>query len=347
MPVSLPRFIKKAFATDGLKTAIPDASDNATGRAGYDQGFPPINMQPQEAGGIPPDGTDMNGVIYDVTLAISYIQSGKSFPFNPDFATAIGGYQSGAVVSDSSNSTLWLNGVSNNTAFPAGWTNFSFSDPTETVRGSPLSATAIEAKAGSNTSKMISPSSLKAVTSDSSFISYGVPGTYIFTVPDILKSGAKKPYITVIGAGGSSPTVTPGTGAGAGGGGSSEGIVDLTGVSTVTVVVGGAAIPSAGGQSSFGSYMSATGGAPGLVSTTILPDGGIGSGGTFNRRGAAGGLPISGAIPVGGTGGGSPYSQTVPGSSEGIEGYFPGGGASIGSKPGGLLGAHGCVMIKW
>ena len=161
MPVSLPRFIKKAFATDGLKTAIPDASNNATGRAGYDQGFPPINMQPQEAGGIPPDGTDMNGVIYDVTLAISYIQSGKSFPFNSDFATAIGGYPTGAVVSDASNPSLWLNGVSNNTAFPVGWTNFSFSDPTETVRGAPLVASQAEANNGVNDSKIITPKKLR------------------------------------------------------------------------------------------------------------------------------------------------------------------------------------------
>lgn len=162
MPVSLPRFIKKAFATDGLKTAIPDASNNATGRAGYDQGFPPINMQPQEAGGIPPHGEDMNGVIYDVTLAISYIQSGKSFPFNSDFATAIGGYPVGAVVSDASNTTLWLNGVNNNSAFPAGWTNFSFSDPTETVRGAPLVATQAETNNGVDDAKIVTPKKLRA-----------------------------------------------------------------------------------------------------------------------------------------------------------------------------------------
>ena len=161
MPVSLPRFIKKAFATDGLKATIPDASNNATGRAGYDKGFPPINMQPQEAGGIPPRGEDMNGVIYDVTLAISYIQSGKSFPFNSDFAIAIGGYPSGAIVSDSSNSTLWLNGISNNSSFPTGWTNFSFSDPTETIRGAPLVANQFETNGGEDDSKIVTPKKLR------------------------------------------------------------------------------------------------------------------------------------------------------------------------------------------
>lgn len=161
MPVSLPRFIKKAFATDGLKFTIPDASDNTTGLAGYNLGFPPITMQPKEAGGIPPRGEDMNGVIYDVTLAISYIQSGKSFPFNSDFAIAIGGYPSGAVVSDASNSTLWINGVANNSAFPTGWVNFSFSDPTESIRGSPLVANQSEVNNGVNDNKFITPKKLK------------------------------------------------------------------------------------------------------------------------------------------------------------------------------------------
>ena len=161
MPVALPKFLKTAFAAVGIKNNIPDASDNVTGRAGYDKGFPEVNMQPREAGGIPPAGGDMNGVLYDLSASIQYVQSGITFPFNQEFATSIGGYQIGAIVSSSSDgSILWINGVANNKSFPYGWTSFKYSDPTETSRGTPFVATPNDAMSMVNSSKMITPKGL-------------------------------------------------------------------------------------------------------------------------------------------------------------------------------------------
>lgn len=166
MPISIPKFFQRAFAQNGGKQDVPITGDTSGGRASYDVGFPPVTRIPIVAGGIPPFGTDFNGVLYDLSQAIQYVQSGVSFPFNQDFATAIGGYEVGAIVSDASDKTLlWVNGTANNTAFPSGWTSFKRSDPTETVRGLPLVATQAEVNAGTNDAKAVTPSKIASVFS--------------------------------------------------------------------------------------------------------------------------------------------------------------------------------------
>lgn len=120
MPISTPTQITVPFATSGLKTSIPAASDPITGRAGYDQGFTAINMTPRTAGGIPPFGQDFNGIFFDISTALQFLEAGGGFPYNSTFATAVGGYPLGALVSRSDGSGLWRNTVANNTADPEG-----------------------------------------------------------------------------------------------------------------------------------------------------------------------------------------------------------------------------------
>lgn len=160
MALSVPKFIKTAFAALGIKNNIPDASNNVTGRAGYDKGFPEINMQPIEVGGIPPSGGDMNGIIYDLSAVVQYYQSGVYFPFNQDFANAIGGYQSGAVVSDPT--SMWINEVNNNTSFPAGWTQFSLNQATEIIKGTARISTQDLVNAGVDDSTFVTPKKIRA-----------------------------------------------------------------------------------------------------------------------------------------------------------------------------------------
>lgn len=125
MPISPPVQIAVPFATSGLKNAIPPTTNNVTGNAGYDAGFGAINMTPKTAGGIPPFGQDFNGIFFDVTTALQYLEAGGSFPYNSTFSTAIGGYPLGAIVSRTDGSGLWRNTVANNTTNPetfgAGW----------------------------------------------------------------------------------------------------------------------------------------------------------------------------------------------------------------------------------
>lgn len=120
MPISPPVQIAVPFATSGLKNTIPATTNNVTGNAGYDAGFGAINMTPKTAGGIPPFGQDFNGIFFDLTTAIQFLEAGGSFPYNSTFSTAVGGYPLGAIVSRTDGSGLWRNTVANNTADPEG-----------------------------------------------------------------------------------------------------------------------------------------------------------------------------------------------------------------------------------
>src|SRR6185437_5570188 len=98
MPISTPDKIITPWATSGLKDDIPENADPINGRAGFDLGFPPLNLTPKTAGGIPPFGQDFNGIFFDVTQAIQFLQAGGSFPYDGTWATSVGGYPIGALV---------------------------------------------------------------------------------------------------------------------------------------------------------------------------------------------------------------------------------------------------------
>lgn len=120
MSLSTPTRVSVPFAVSGLKATIPASSNNTTGRAGYDQGFPPINMTAKTAGGIPPFGQDFNGILYDVTLALRYMEAGSGFVYDSAFSTAIGGYKVGAMIPRTDGAGFWLNLTDGNTTDPEG-----------------------------------------------------------------------------------------------------------------------------------------------------------------------------------------------------------------------------------
>lgn len=114
------------FAETGLKNAIPATANNTTGKAGFDKGFPERTMLPKASGGIPPSGMDFNGILFDVTAAIRYMQAGGKPTFDAGFAAAIGGYPSGAVLIGDDGVSVFQNAVAGNETDPnsggAGWT---------------------------------------------------------------------------------------------------------------------------------------------------------------------------------------------------------------------------------
>lgn len=149
MPISTPSQITVPFATSGLKNAIPAASNPVTGNAGYDAGFPATNMTPKEAGGIPPFGQDFNGILFDITTAIRYLEAGMQFPYSSAFATAVGGYPLGAIVTRTDGTGFWRNTVANNTtdpeAFGAGWSPEGAGISTVAMSNANVTLTALQA----------------------------------------------------------------------------------------------------------------------------------------------------------------------------------------------------------
>lgn len=126
MSILEPAKIPRPFAETGLKNPIPPAANNTTGKAGFDKGFPERTMLPKASGGIPPSGMDFNGILYDITSAIRYMQAGGRPTFDTAFAAAIGGYPSGAVLIGDDGVSVFQNAVSGNETNPnsggAGWT---------------------------------------------------------------------------------------------------------------------------------------------------------------------------------------------------------------------------------
>lgn len=106
---------------------IPQASQIGVenGRASLTDGFPPLNFQPVGAGGVPPFGQDMNGLLKQVTAWSRWAAGGSAVIYNSSFSTAVGGYPAGAILSSSTAGRAWLCIVDDNTSNPdaggSGW----------------------------------------------------------------------------------------------------------------------------------------------------------------------------------------------------------------------------------
>lgn len=185
-------------------------------------------------------------------------------------------------------------------------------------------------------------------------IVFDSPGTTSWAVPGILSSGVRLAHVTVIGGGGGGGNDTTSGGSGGAQGGVSEGIVDLTGETSVSVTVGASGTVSGnssgtpGGDSSFGTFMSATGGSGGAQAGNVPSLGGTGSGGNINYQGqwgsrasvAASGGNLGGA---GGGPGGGPFSDQGRDATY----YGSGGGGSADASITGGDGATGAVIIRF
>lgn len=77
-PVNL---FSRPFADQGLKTIPPDDNAGTDGRASLTQGFPPITQVKPEAGGLPPQRADFNGVYYMLSAFAYWLQSGGQWTY--------------------------------------------------------------------------------------------------------------------------------------------------------------------------------------------------------------------------------------------------------------------------
>jgi hypothetical protein len=100
-----------AFAHNAGPTFITDPIPETTatpGAASFDQGFPPDTMTAPAAGGVPPFGQDMNGILFMTTSVIAFLNKGQTFVYDSVFAAAIGGYVAGTILSRSDHTGFWL-----------------------------------------------------------------------------------------------------------------------------------------------------------------------------------------------------------------------------------------------
>ena len=131
LSTSFPGFFQIPFANAagaGYIRSIPQASQVGitAGAASLTDGFPPLNfVDPATAGGIPPSGADMNGILYQISANIRWQQAGNFPVYNAAFSTGIGGYPKGAVLMNITATGMWSNTVESNTSNPdaggAGW----------------------------------------------------------------------------------------------------------------------------------------------------------------------------------------------------------------------------------
>lgn len=130
----LPTRIQAPFGNSAgggyIQNPIPIASQIGIqdGRASFTDGFVPLNFLPVGAGGVPPYGADMNGILYMATAWNRWQSAGGFVPYNSGYASAIGGYPKGGLLASTSFSGFWLNTADDNTGDPeagaANWLKF-------------------------------------------------------------------------------------------------------------------------------------------------------------------------------------------------------------------------------
>lgn len=193
-------------------------------------------------------------------------------------------------------------------------------------------------------------------------------GTRNFTTSDVftVPANVSQVEVEVWGGGAGSYASAPGapSGGAAAGGYARKRVVGLLPGQTINVTVGAGgagglvagANPTAGGTSSFGPYVSATGGSLNYLASASTPQhggtpAGVGAGGDINLMGSAGAPAV---MNQGGLGGAAPMGGAQNSGTTGVPGVFPGGGAS-GAGTGadsitrfnGAAGAPGLVVVRW
>jgi hypothetical protein len=119
------------FAGAGYIRPVPVASQIGiqNGAASFHDGFVPDNFTPENVGGVPPFGQDMNGVLNQITQWVKWYNGGGPNYYNSAFSSAIGGYAKYAILNQAGvTGAWWISTVDNNTSNPdtggANWVAF-------------------------------------------------------------------------------------------------------------------------------------------------------------------------------------------------------------------------------
>lgn len=110
----------------GKTSPFPAAAPATPGAASLDTGFPASNMTDPLAGGIPPWGVDVNGILYLLSSWVAFLAAGQLPGYDATLQTAMTGYAQGAVLQQASDPTAtWISSTAANVTDPdtggAGW----------------------------------------------------------------------------------------------------------------------------------------------------------------------------------------------------------------------------------
>ena len=126
--INAPDCTPAAPVPGGRTNPFPEASQVGitNGAASLNDGFTAANMTDPAAGGIPPFGVDMNGILYLLSSWIAYLAAGQLPEYDATLQTAITGYAAGAVLSKAASPwQTWTSIVAGNVTDPdtsgAGW----------------------------------------------------------------------------------------------------------------------------------------------------------------------------------------------------------------------------------
>lgn len=315
----LPGWFAKKFAEDATGTYVRTvpATTVDPAAASFALGFPPQTFTDEGAGGTPPDGRDVNGILNFLSAWAQWVGLGGPVPYRASISSA-GGYPVGArVQSVTTPPRIWLCTVDNNVTNPdsggAGWV----ADVSVTYQD------------------------------------FVAAGSGNVTVP----VWATHAEIDIVGGGGGGAGTTSARAAGGGGaGGYGCGVISVTPGAVMPYVVGagGTAGPNngdggTGGNSTFAG-VTATGGIGAATSSGGF--GGGSSGAPRNFSGSDGGDGNSTSVTlIGGNGAPGPFGGAGrTGNPAGNAGHAPGAGGGGGwlSPTGtGGAGAPGAVLIRW
>lgn len=120
--MSNPYMVKIPFCNAGNKNAIQliQQAGQDPEDATYQEGFPPVTMLNEDAGGLPPKGLDFNGIFYELSSPIAHYCRGDRIQFDATYAAAIGGYAKGWIVASNDYQKDYISLVDNNLADPNG-----------------------------------------------------------------------------------------------------------------------------------------------------------------------------------------------------------------------------------
>lgn len=82
--------------------------------ATWSAGFPLVTMTYPAAGGLPPFGQDMNGVLNAISSHISFTGAGGQYKWSSDYVAAKGGYAKGSVVQSDDGLMAYVSTIDNN-----------------------------------------------------------------------------------------------------------------------------------------------------------------------------------------------------------------------------------------